>query len=466
MIFILFAALPTSGMSQPVTMELRATVDQVGNQIRQGSIYLGPAVTDSSIPFQIGDGIRFIFTYDPAAVAILGSEFSQCSWLFEDAIVPASLYSDRYSNLWSQAESTMGNCETDTSFRIDLSPTNANVNELIEDLPFYSANVTLYLNTSCFGTIFGPPVLPATGITPENNCLLRSTTISVPAEIILEWKQPTTVFQYYRGVRVYASQNISLEFPENAAPTPAETEVVLNPVVALPEGVFTTAQISFQSVETPGTTTVVASAEPTEGASAPLNFKLGDPPVYFDVATTAGYSGDVELCFYWQQGQFLDEATASLLHYEDGAWQDVTISRDVVANKVCGRVATLSPFAIVERSFAFDGFFPPVDNRPVLNIAKAGSSIPVNFDLNGDQGTAIFSSGYPASQSIACDTNTPSDVISETVTAGKSGLSYDAGSDLYTYVWKTDKTWAQACRRLLLKLRDGSIHTADFRFQK
>lgn len=47
-----------------------------------------------------------------------------------------------------------------------------------------------------------------------------------------------------------------------------------------------------------------------------------------------------------------------------------------------------------------------------------------------------------------------------------SSLSYDAASDMYTYVWKTNKSWAKTCRRLIVKLNDGSVHTADFGFVK
>jgi hypothetical protein len=52
----------------------------------------------------------------------------------------------------------------------------------------------------------------------------------------------------------------------------------------------------------------------------------------------------------------------------------------------------------------------------------------------------------------------------ETVTTGVSGLSYDASTDQYKYVWKTDKSWANSCRRLLVKFKDGSLRTADFGF--
>jgi hypothetical protein len=55
-------------------------------------------------------------------------------------------------------------------------------------------------------------------------------------------------------------------------------------------------------------------------------------------------------------------------------------------------------------------------------------------------------------------------LVTQTVTADTSGLQYDASSNQYTYVWKTDKTWANSCRRLFVKFNDGSQHTADFLF--
>ena len=50
-------------------------------------------------------------------------------------------------------------------------------------------------------------------------------------------------------------------------------------------------------------------------------------------------------------------------------------------------------------------------------------------------------------------------------TAGNSTLAYDASSDTYQYVWKTDSSWAGTCRQLVVQLNDGSLHTAYFRFR-
>lgn len=53
-----------------------------------------------------------------------------------------------------------------------------------------------------------------------------------------------------------------------------------------------------------------------------------------------------------------------------------------------------------------------------------------------------------------------------TVTARSSSLAYDASTDTYTYLWKTDKAWANTCRQLQIKLSDGSLHVANFEFKK
>lgn len=115
--------------------------------------------------------------------------------------------------------------------------------------------------------------------------------------------------------------------------------------------------------------------------------------------------------------------------------------------------------------FNFNGFFPPVDNQPVFNNANAGRAIPIKFSLGGDQGLNIFAPGHPVSQQIACSDGAPSSEVEETVTAGSSSLSYDAETDTYTYVWKTEKSWAGTCRKLIVRLNDGSEHAAFFKFK-
>jgi len=86
--------------------------------------------------------------------------------------------------------------------------------------------------------------------------------------------------------------------------------------------------------------------------------------------------------------------------------------------------------------------------------------------LGGNQGLQIFASGYPKSQAIPCDSAALLAGIEETVTAGASSLSYDAGTARYTYVWKTDKTWAGTCRQFVVKFNDLIYQRATFKFIK
>ena len=115
--------------------------------------------------------------------------------------------------------------------------------------------------------------------------------------------------------------------------------------------------------------------------------------------------------------------------------------------------------------YNFTGFFQPVDNLPTLNLMNAGRAIPVKFSLGSNQGLNIFEAGYPKSQEIVCDSTALVDGVEVTVTAGSSSLSYDPSTEQYTYVWKTDQTWADTCRQLVVKLNDGSFHRANFKFK-
>jgi hypothetical protein len=136
----------------------------------------------------------------------------------------------------------------------------------------------------------------------------------------------------------------------------------------------------------------------------------------------------------------------------------------VTAKDADGKVSSLQRIYTV--AYPFKGFFAPVDNEPTFNTVNSGQAIPVKFSLTGNRGLDIFAAGYPKSQTIACDASAPADGIETTLTAGSSSLSYDAGSDQYSYVWKTDKSWGATCRALVLKLKDGSVHRANFKFTK
>ncbi|UUT36084.1 PxKF domain-containing protein [Microbacterium elymi] len=101
--------------------------------------------------------------------------------------------------------------------------------------------------------------------------------------------------------------------------------------------------------------------------------------------------------------------------------------------------------------YDWSGFAQPVDSGDVVNSVKAGSAVPIKFTLNGDQGTDILAAGSPTVQFGTCAPSATVDEIEQTVTAGASGLKYDADADQYVYVWKTDKSWAGRCATFSLE---------------
>ena len=115
-------------------------------------------------------------------------------------------------------------------------------------------------------------------------------------------------------------------------------------------------------------------------------------------------------------------------------------------------------------AWPFDGFYAPVNPEPTVNVVNAGAAVPFKFSLGEDRGLAILAA-TPASQLVSCDGSAASDVLEETVAASQSGLSYDLLANRYQYVWKTEKEMAGTCRRFLLRLADGTTHSALFRMR-
>ena len=119
-------------------------------------------------------------------------------------------------------------------------------------------------------------------------------------------------------------------------------------------------------------------------------------------------------------------------------------------------------------TFLFTGFFSPVDNNGVRNIAKAGQTIPLKWritDANGNPITNLTSVTVTA-VSLACSAGTSTDQIEE-YAAGNSGLQ-NLGDGYYQWNWKTPKSYANSCKTLRLDLGEGAgfEHIALFQFKK
>jgi predicted extracellular nuclease len=111
--------------------------------------------------------------------------------------------------------------------------------------------------------------------------------------------------------------------------------------------------------------------------------------------------------------------------------------------------------------FAFTGFFSPVASPPDDNSVKPGSAVPVKFDLGGFQGEDVVSSARTIQ--VDCATRTPVIGSSRPAPANGGSVQYDAATDTYTYVWKSDRGLKGTCQELALALSDDSGHVAYFR---
>jgi hypothetical protein len=124
-----------------------------------------------------------------------------------------------------------------------------------------------------------------------------------------------------------------------------------------------------------------------------------------------------------------------------------------------GSVATATSTAAVH--YAFDGFAAPLGNPPAVTTVTVGATVPVKFQLAGDQGLGVLPPGYPVLQPVRCGTTVP--VGSPVTTIGS--LRYDSKIGQYNYVWKTDSSWQQSCGRLDVGLVDGTVHSVYVAFR-
>ena len=115
--------------------------------------------------------------------------------------------------------------------------------------------------------------------------------------------------------------------------------------------------------------------------------------------------------------------------------------------------------------YQFTGFFQPIDMN-MINIAKAGQSIPVKWRLTDANGApisdpSIFVNLY--SQASSCTSSIPPDVV-ETY-SGSSGLQY-LGDGYWQFNWKTPKGYAGTCRTMYIEFLGGlKSPIVEFKFK-
>ena len=126
-----------------------------------------------------------------------------------------------------------------------------------------------------------------------------------------------------------------------AANTPAGS-----PVSVAPEDEMTGSapvSLTFAQVDEAGTTTLALRAGEMAG---PVGYGWGDPALYYDLETTAGYAGAIEICIDCTGVNFGDPENLHLFHRTGDGWEDVTAN--VRGQMVCGETPSLSQFGVFE----------------------------------------------------------------------------------------------------------------------
>jgi hypothetical protein len=184
---------------------------------------------------------------------------------------------------------------------------------------------------------------------------------------------------------------------------------------------------------------------PADGAS----FVFGSVPAAPTCTATDLVSGTVDCAvtgYGTNTGQHTLTATAT-----DKAGNTTTATRSYTVN-----------------AWVLGGFYRPVDLGGVLNKVKAGSTVPLKFNVlaGSTELTATSAVKSFVQTKVACDSSAVLDEIplSETTTGGTT-LRYDSTGGQFIQNWQTPKAGAGSCYRVTMTTLDGSTISANFQLK-
>jgi hypothetical protein len=172
----------------------------------------------------------------------------------------------------------------------------------------------------------------------------------------------------------------SATLTQNVNNTPAGMQIAVAP----PVGGIGTSPVSllFANVQQPGITSLSLSSS---GTPPPTGFQLGNPPVYYNLSTTAIFTGTVTICISYAGVTFTQPL--QLFHIVNGTPVNITTSVDTTNMIACGMTASFSPFAL----------FQPSAIATTTAISAAG----VTYGTPASVTVSVGSSGGTVSGSIS-----------------------------------------------------------------
>jgi hypothetical protein len=152
--------------------------------------------------------------------------------------------------------------------------------------------------------------------------------------------------------------------------------------------------LNYSEVTSSGNTAITSSAS---GSQPPTGFRLGNPPTYYNISTTATFTGNVEVCITYDQATIQGaENQLKLMHFTPAeGWTNTTTSLDTNANIICGITTSFSDFAVMTAPTIGDlivrveemNLHQGIENSLDAKLAAAQDAI--NANNNGQYQTAI-----------------------------------------------------------------------------
>ena len=151
----------------------------------------------------------------------------------------------------------------------------------------------------------------------------------------------------------------------------------LHIVVYMYHGVY----VIFDQITQSGLTSLVTYES---GPRPPLGYRLISPrpDVYFDISTSAIYSGKIQVCFPYDKLSLHGRESRLRLFHRDGTlWTDITSSLDTVTHTICGVTSSLSPFILAEPSKCCEGTTGNVDGdaEDLIDISDLSAMVDYLF---------------------------------------------------------------------------------------
>jgi len=234
-------------------------------------------------------------------------------------------------------------------------------------------NFTDYLSTRyAFGASYDSRPYPTQGVqyiinSPQfGNCypVSSSKITAINATDVNYWIYFWGAYGYdhLANLRLYYTYDSNI-LPIPTYNTPSGTNVIVQPIDSTTS--TTPVSLTFASVSQSGDTSLTTSST---GKPPLYGFRLGAPPKYYEIQTTAIFN-QATVCIDYSDTS-LDtninrEKNLKLFHEESGNWVDRTISLDTITNIICAQVASFSQFAILDPNL------PPVISQITASVNPA-----------------------------------------------------------------------------------------------